>query len=260
MRLRAFTRTGVAAALAGAGLVTAAVTTAVAPAAQAANGNLRITKVVVNGGKDIVLATAAKAVTVKATVHEDSALADVRMILENSVGDRVNFAPFRKATCTGTGTVKTCSTSFTLDPRGDLIHNGLAGPRNWKAYVQVEARDGDYASGYYPAVGVRRATALTVDAGPEPVRKGKTLTITGRLTVANWNSDNWTGLSGRSVQLMYCKNPCAAYTTVKTVTSNSTGNLRTSVTAAADGYWRWKYVAPNWAAPALSAADFVDVR
>ncbi|MEU5215329.1 calcium-binding protein [Streptomyces sp. NPDC020807] len=253
MRLRARIRTGIVTAL-------AAVTLVATPTAHATVGNMRITKVVVNGGKDIVLTTTAKKVTVVATISEDSALTEVEISLENRVGDDVNFSTHGRATCTGTGTVKTCSRTLTLDPAGDLLHNGLAGPRNWKAFVQVYAKDGDFESGFFPSVGVRRATALTVDAGPEPVRKGATLTVNGRLTVANWNTNTWTGLSGQGVQLQYCKYPCTGYTTVKTVTSNATGNLRTTVTAAADGYWRWKYAAPYWTAPSFSAADYVDVR
>ncbi|WP_405856308.1 hypothetical protein OG361_22895 [Streptomyces sp. NBC_00090] len=44
------------------------------------------------------------------------------------------------------------------------------------------------------------------------------------------------------------------------MTSNSTGNLRASVTATADGYYRWKYTAPYWVAPSISVTDYVDVR
>ncbi|MFB7412974.1 calcium-binding protein [Streptomyces sp. NPDC056202] len=256
MRLRALTRTGFAVALAGAAFAA----TALVPTAQAATGNLRITSVVVNGGKDVVLSTSAKKVTIKATLSEDSALKEVWLDLENSVGDKMNYHSSRRATCTGSGAVKTCTVTHTLDPRSDLIHNGIAGPRNWKVWVQVDSRDGDFRSGYYPSVGVRRATALTAYAGPEPVRKGATLTVTGRLTAANWNSNSWSGLSGKTVELQYCKASCGAYTTVKRVTSNSTGNLRTTVKATADGYWRWRYPAPNWAAPAVSAADYVDAR
>ncbi|MFC8759219.1 calcium-binding protein [Streptomyces sp. NPDC057193] len=260
MRLRALTRSGRAAALGGALLTVAALATTLAPTAQAVVGNMRITKVVVNGGKDIVLTTTAKKVTVTATIAEDSALTEVWLDLENRVGDDINYAASRRATCTGTGAVKTCTTTHTLDPRDDLIHNGLAGPGNWKVYVQVDARDGDYRSGYYPSASVRRATALIGDATPEPVRRGAALTVNGRLTVANWNSNTWTGLSRQAVQLQYCKSPCTAYATVKTVTSNATGHLRTTVTAAADGYYRWKYAAPYWVAPSLSVADYVDVR
>ncbi|MFD4321836.1 hypothetical protein [Streptomyces sp. NPDC058548] len=52
-------------------------------------------------------------------------------------------------------------------------------------------------------MGVRRATALTANAGPEPVRKGATLTVTGRLTAANWNSNAWSCLSGNA-ELQFC--------------------------------------------------------
>ncbi|WP_017239349.1 hypothetical protein [Streptomyces sp. SS] len=242
------------------GGATLAVATVAPTAAQAATGNMRITKVVVNGGKDIVLTTSAKPVTVTATISEDSAVTEVWLELENRVGSDLNFHAARRATCTAAGSVKTCTTTLTLDPRGDMIHNGLVGSRNWQAYVQAAARDGDYASGYYPSVGLRRATALTLDAGPEPVRKGATLTATGRLTVANWNSNTWTSFANQPVQLQFCKSPCTAYTTVKTVTSTSTGSLRTTLAATSDGFWRWQYPAPFWASTSTSAPDYVDVR
>ncbi|MEU9865955.1 calcium-binding protein [Streptomyces sp. NPDC047971] len=257
MRLRALFRTGLAATLAVGGLATAAL---VAPSAQAATGNLRITKVVVNGGKDIVLGTAAKQVTVTATISEDSPLTDVWLDLEQRFGDDVRFHVAGRATCSGSGTVKTCSRAFTLDPRSDMITSRSAGPNGWVAYAQVDAKDGDFQSGYFPSVALRRQTVVTMDAGPEPVRKGAALTAYGRLTAANWDTNTWTGLSGQSVQLQYCANPCKAYTTVRTVKTNSTGHLKSSVTASADGYWRWYYPATTWAQPYLSNADFIDVR
>ncbi|MEU8616347.1 calcium-binding protein [Streptomyces sp. NPDC048623] len=257
MRLRALFRAGLATTAAVGSLATAAV---VAPTAQAATGNLQITKVVVNGGQDIVLGTAVKSVTVTATISEDSGLKAVWMHLEQRSGDNLRFDVHGLATCSGTGTVKTCSRTFTFDPRSDVIYNSLAGRNGWWAYVQVEAQDGDYASGDFPSVGLRRQTALTMDAGPEPVRKGTTLTASGRLTAANWDTNTWTALSGQSVQLQYCTYPCTGYTTVRTVTTNSTGYLKASLTASADGYWRWYYPATTWAQPRISNADFVDVR
>ncbi|GAA3919542.1 hypothetical protein GCM10022244_30790 [Streptomyces gulbargensis] len=262
LRLRALSRARhrvTAAAVVGAALTASAVTTAVAPDARAAT-TMRITKVVVNGGKDIVLATAAKRVTVTATISEDSALEQVWLDLENRTGDRLNFHASRQATCSAAGTVKTCTTTLTLDPRSDMVHNSLAGPANWTAYAQAKARDGDFDSDYFPSVAVRRLVAVSGDAGPEPVRKGAALTVTGRLTAANWNTHSWTALAGRPVQLQFCKSPCTSYSTVRTVTSPSTGALRATVTASADGYWRWYHPAPVWATAASSPADHVDVR
>ncbi|MEU7025133.1 calcium-binding protein [Streptomyces sp. NPDC046275] len=257
MRLRALFRTGLAAAAAVAGLAAAAL---VAPNAQAATGNLQITRVVVNGGQDIVLGTAAKGVTVTATISEDSALKDVWMDLEQHNGDDLRFFVHSLATCSGSGTVKTCSHTFTFDPRTDAIYNTLAGRNGWSAYVQVRSQDGDYMSDDFPSVGLRRQTALTMDAGPEPVRKGTTLTASGRLSAANWDTNTWTPLAGQYVQLQYCAYPCTGYTTVRTVTTNSSGYLKAAVTASADGYWRWYYPATSWAQPRVSNADFIDVR
>ncbi|MDH6221758.1 hypothetical protein [Streptomyces pseudovenezuelae] len=38
-------------------------------------------------------------------------------------------------------------------------------------------------------------------ASPDPVKKGKTLTVTGTLTRANWNTNTYAGYSGQKVKL-----------------------------------------------------------
>ncbi|MFD8734645.1 hypothetical protein ACFV06_06955, partial [Streptomyces sp. NPDC059618] len=56
------------------------------------------------------------------------------------------------------------------------------------------------------------------------------------------------------------KKGSTTYTTVKTVRTSSTGALKTTVTASADGYYRYSF-AGTTTTPAVSAAgDFVDVK
>lgn len=62
------------------------------------------------------------------------------------------------------------------------------------------------------------------------------------------------------MKLQFRKKGSTAYTTVKTVTTSSTGALRTTVKATADGYFRYTF-AGTPTTPAVSAAgDFIDVR
>ncbi|KQX83279.1 hypothetical protein ASD48_08820 [Streptomyces sp. Root1310] len=60
--------------------------------------------------------------------------------------------------------------------------------------------------------------------------------------------------------LQFKKKGSTTYTTVKTVKTSSTGALKTTVKAAADGYYRYSF-AGTTTTPAVSAAgDFVDVK
>jgi hypothetical protein len=62
------------------------------------------------------------------------------------------------------------------------------------------------------------------------------------------------------VKLQFRKAGTSTYTTVKTVTSSSTGALKTTVTAATDGYWRWNFAGTSTTPAAKATGDFVDVR
>jgi len=107
---------------------------------------------------------------------------------------------------------------------------------------------------------VQRASKLTVNAAPEPVKKGKPLTVTGKLSRANWEDNMYHGYAGQSVKLQFRKKGSSTYTTVKTIKTDSTGNLKTTVTAAGDGYFRYSFAGTS-TTPAVSAAgDFVDVQ
>lgn len=108
---------------------------------------------------------------------------------------------------------------------------------------------------------MQRDSELTANASPEPIVKGKTLTITGTLTQANWQSDTKAdaGYGSQPVKLRFRKRGTTTYTTIKTIMSLG-GALRTTVTASADGYWRFSF-AGTTTTPAVSAAgDYVDVR
>jgi hypothetical protein len=55
----------------------------------------------------------------------------------------------------------------------------------------------------YATTKVQRKSQLTANAAPEPVKKGKTRTVTGKLSRANWNTHKYSGYSGQSVKLQY---------------------------------------------------------
>lgn len=218
-----------------------------------------ITGAAVNGGKDVVVGTTERK-TFTVTVHgsDDSGLqfADVDLL-----GPAVGFYTTDNYCETATA----CTTTFTVDPHPDPynentdLRNANAG--RWYVNTLVDTNDG--ASLLAKNVGgflLKRAAALTVNAAPEPVVKGGTITVTGKLTRANWDTYRYAGYTGRSVALQFRPKAGDTYTTVKTLTTNGTGNLRTTVKATSDGYWRWSFAGTTTTAPKNATGDFVDVR
>jgi hypothetical protein len=154
----------------------------------------------------------------------------------------------------------TCTAVAYLNSRLGPGRNALAGP--WKVHIIARSADGrSFAD--VPAAGafaLLRQTRLTANAMPEPVKKGKTITVTGALTQSNWESRAFAGWSGQSVQLQFRKAGATAYTVVKTVKSTSRGALKTTVKATVDGSYRFVFPGSEQFAAGASSGDAVDVR
>ncbi|MFC4505854.1 MULTISPECIES: hypothetical protein [Streptomyces] len=168
-------------------------------------------------------------------------------------------------------TVANCKGTIDIYPTDELTNADATG---WKAAGYVldwngqdpDPGDVDWSKvGYaeqYPlaTTKLQRFSKLTVNASPEPVKKGKTITVTGKLSRANWDDGKYHGYTGQAVKLQFRKKGSTTYTTVKTIKTNSTGNLKTTVKAAKDGYFRYSFAGTS-TTPAVSAAgDFVDVK
>lgn len=175
------------------------------------------------------------------------------------------------ATCTVTSaTTATCKGTVDIYPADGDLKNAWAG--SWSVAAEAVAFNGQDQSnpdlgkvGYKDQSGlgstlVQRSSKLTTDAGPEPVYKGKTLTVTGKLSRANWEDHQYHGYASQPVKLQFRKAGTTTYTTVKTVNADSYGNVKTTTTANYDGYWRLSFAGTS-TTPAVSAAgDYVDVR
>ncbi|MER6913110.1 hypothetical protein ABT354_15685 [Streptomyces sp. NPDC000594] len=162
------------------------------------------------------------------------------------------------ATCSGSGTTVTCKGTITFNPE-EMWDNSDAG--DWKLAVGAGAYDEDFHTlAEAKSFRLQRAGKLSVNASPEPVTKGQTLTVTGQLTRANWLSQKYWGYAGQSVKLQYRAKNATSYTTLKTVKSNSEGKLSTTVKATADGYYRYTFAGTTTTQAATAAGDYVDVR
>jgi hypothetical protein len=239
-----------------------------ATAAQAedgGSGDIRIDKVVVNGGKPVVVGTT-NVVTAKVsvTLTDNSGIAETSYI--SGWGPNPNYAQIRyedgEITCVEVSdTTSTCSGKLTFDPQAATGFVNNAAAATWDLSVLASANDANYIHrDAATTFKVQRASKLTVNASPEPVAKGKTVTVTGKLSRANWETNKYAGYATQSVKLQFRKKGSTTYTTVKTIKTNSTGNLSTTVKASVDGYYRYSF-AGTATTPAVSAAgDYVDVK
>lgn len=249
------------------------------PAAQAAPSaapNVTFSNVKVNAGKAVVVGPSAK-VTVNATytVTKPASLSASSFDSGPLLYRGSTLTAYAEiiggdgpGTCTAASTtVLKCTAKIQFRPTAsadfDDLTNSQAG--TWKVGA-LAVRKGASSAGDFTwqsnlgAVNVQRQAQLTTDAAPEPVKKGKTLTVTGKLSRANWDTNKYAGYAAQPVKLQFRKKGSTTYTTLKTVKTSSTGVLKTTVTASADGYYRYTF-AGTTTTPAVSAAgDFVDVQ
>ncbi|GHB12104.1 hypothetical protein GCM10010392_44740 [Streptomyces clavifer] len=207
--------------------------------------------------------TATKKVTVSVTASHSSGIDDALSYLWRGRDGNPNLYGFgfhpdeERAKCkAANATTSTCTLTIMVDPR--FVWNTNA---TWRVYAGAWGKDGSFTENdTFSSVRFQRLSRLTANASPEPVKKGRTLTVTGKLDRANWDTGKYAGYASQSVKLQFRKKNSSTYTTVKTVKGSTTGTLKTTVKAVQDGYWRWSF-AGTTATPAVNATgDFVDVK
>lgn len=222
-----------------------------------------ISKVVVNGGKPIIVAaTAPKKVKVSITAsHPDGIYtADAKIWTGESVDepDSYFFIADELATCVAaSATTSTCSQTIEIDPL--WLRNSDTKTWNVGTWVLSEAAT-EAENDKFGKTSLQRLSKLDVNAAPEPVKKGGTITVTGKLSRANWETGTYKGYATQSVQLQFRKKTSSTYSTVKTVKTSTTGTLKTTTKATVDGFWRWNFAGTSTTPAIIPAGDFVDVK
>ncbi|MFC6063341.1 DUF5707 domain-containing protein [Streptomyces ochraceiscleroticus] len=230
-------------------------------------GDTTISNVVVNGGKDVVLGTTnTKTVTVTFTATDASGIdwADAILWHGGATFDDMDtgvVANEEEADCTATSdTASKCTLTYTVDPL--YLSNTDAG--TWKVWALAQGNDADYVQqDNVKSFSVKRYSKLTTNASPEPVLKGRTLTITGSLTRANWDTSKYAGYTQQSVKLQSRPASGGTYATLKTYTSGSgstAGQVKTTRTASTDTCWRYSFAGTSTTPAVTSTGDCVDVR
>ncbi|MGC0331212.1 hypothetical protein RKD23_004202 [Streptomyces sp. SAI-170] len=244
------------------------------PAAQASTAAEvapTVSDVVVNDGKPIVAGTSSVTFKVSLNASHPTGIKGAWLSVYGYVVDDINGASWLDCTPMS-ATTSHCEATITLDvvgpdypeegdhePLNLLYSNRQAGTRP----VEVGAVAGDesrYWNESYTTHKVLRKSVLTVNASPEPIRKGRTLTVTGRLTRADWEKDTYVALANQYVKLQYKKKNTTGWTTLKTIKSSSTGALKTTTTATYDGSYRYVYAGATTTSAVASREDAVDVQ
>ncbi|MBL1080637.1 hypothetical protein JK359_01380 [Streptomyces actinomycinicus] len=261
-----------------------ALTGLAAPAASATGTpDLTFAGVTVNNGKPIVVGTA-KAVTVPVTytltrpkdlvIDQDKTVQAVFLYLgtlrsmDNDLGP--DTPPACKATATTDTTVtESCTEKIVVTP-GESVYEA-AEATTWKAAGLYAHSDGSVSDDYLHgendvtvwgnlgSVPVRRAALLTANAAPEPVVKGRTLTVKGKLSRANWSTGRYAGYQGQKVVLQF-KADGGSYANVKGITSGAGGALSTTVKATRSGTYRFVFAGTATTGAKTSAGDHVTVK
>ncbi|SCD33488.1 hypothetical protein GA0115245_103216 [Streptomyces sp. di188] len=151
-----------------------------------------------------------------------------------------------------------------IDPRhddvgNDDVGNEDAGVRKTAGRARL-ARDKRDIDDVKVPLQVKRATRVTVSASSEPVRKGRTLTVTGKVTRADGDTRTYQTYAGRPASLQFKAAGAEAYPTVRKVKSDSTGAHRTTVKATRSGTWRWVHYGDTTSGAKAPAGDYVAVR
>lgn len=251
------------------------------PAANAADTGITVSDIVINKGKPIVVGTSQE---VEPSLSFNVALPSgystdkpfsydaypflYRGSLKTAADTGENYIGPGVYTCYELSSKRArCEGNLYIDPHWSQEHvDSNSDATTWKVAVALRLfkdsgglKTEEYETRSQTAQ-LRRAARATVNAAPEPVTKGKAITVTGKLTRADWSTKKYGAYSGRTVSLQFRAKGTDAFKTVKKATTSSTGGLKITVTASVDGSYRWVYYGNSTTGAATSAADHVDVR
>ena len=165
-----------------------------------------------------------------------------------------NFVDTYELDAVGTSNgVTTYQTGLRIGPGS--LPNSEAG--RWQSFISVWGQSTPNAPG--PDFSVVRAARLTTNASPEPVRKGRTITVAGTLQRADWQTLRYRGFGKRKVELQW-RSGGGTYRRVSTTTTAADGSLRVRVTAKRDGCYRFVYAGSSTTQAVTSRGDCVDVH
>lgn len=229
-------------------------------------GDVRVVKTVVNGGGNVIVGTS---VTVRypidITVKDNSGVKGLTDASTYNASTGAGFVEWAGTSCVKkSATTSVCTATMTVTPAWIADYSSSDSNKDagvWQVNATVKARDGDYwISDRIALYKIKRAAQLTTVIAPEKVTKGAAVTVTGKLSRANWEDRKYHGFAGQQVQLQFKKKGAAQYSTVKTVKTGDAGQLTARVTAASAGNWRWYFPGTTTTSRKTSAGDVLDLK
>jgi hypothetical protein len=98
------------------------------------------------------------------------------------------------------------------------------------------------------------------NAAPEPVRKGRPITVSGRLKRLADSSLGYTVYPGKTIRVYFRPKGSATWAYMGATKTAGDGRFRKAFTAKLDGYWRAYFPGTSNCDRQKSLDDFVDVR
>jgi hypothetical protein len=236
--------------LAAALVTTAPVAVSAAPASAATCTPPTFVGAEVRPGTVVLGTTRVKALDVLADVTNGCTLTSVKLVYTTPTSTSPSFTMPAVA---GDQDLTTYASGLDLYPA--QAPNSEAG--TWKATITARWSSGKITTS--ATVKVVRESRLTTNASPEPVVKGKAITVKGTLTRANWQTGKYVGYPKQQVQLQF-RPTNGSYAAVKTVPSGTAGALTTSVPANKDGCFRFVFAGSSTTGKVTGAQDCIDVR
>ncbi|WP_066364093.1 hypothetical protein [Herbidospora mongoliensis] len=135
----------------------------------------------------------------------------------------------------------------------------------WKAeyegvrgFTHGSSSDSDQVTVFRPRPPKPDAASRVVDfnASPEPVKKGKKLSLIGELQT--WDHGRWDGYKGKVA--VWFKAKSGKWTYVKTAWTDGSGEFATTATATKSGDWKVLFEGDKDTKPSNSKSDWVPVK
>lgn len=166
---------------------------------------------------------------------------------------------YSKDGSTGWKTVKTLTTG--VNAAAGSFAGGFYAPGKgyWRAHYKGTP---DFAASYSKVLHVARAaTRITgANASPEPVKKGRTITVSGKLQ-RQLASGGWKAYGSQKVAILFKVKGSSTWQLLGTATTKADGTFKKGFTAKTDGTWQPVLLNPDSAhLVSYGVEDFVDVK
>jgi hypothetical protein len=123
-----------------------------------------------------------------------------------------------------------------------------------------DTRTTDVSATLTVTVQLKRASRFSaLNASPEPVKKGGTVTTKATIQRANWDDHKYHAYAGQPSELQF-RTTTGNYANVKAVTAKTGGKLTGSAKQNVKGCWRYTFAGTSITAPVTAAGDCVAIK